>query len=121
MKSVLDLLFNQLLSIITASRIPKLEKNPDLCLDALDGNEVLFEQIISYAHNNIASIFSTYEVIILENRTKLLQIMKDNIGDALLCIILSKKNIIAVLENSNVLEMVHYTDIILIQTLNTSS
>lgn len=113
----LELLYLQLLSIITFDRIPFLEKKPSSCSDAFSGTESLLEQCISNSHRNLACMLGTYEVLIFEKeaRKKLKQIIKENIGNALFCLMISNRGILAIVHGE--IEHIHYTDVILIYNM----
>ena len=112
-------MYNQLVSIITADRIPFIEKKPSSCYEAMSGTETLFEQTISYSHSNLPCMINSYEVLIIDgqSRVKLKSILKKNIGDSLLSICLTKQGIISYEINLKVIQLLHYSDVLLIYNL----
>lgn len=113
----LELLYLQLLSIITFDRMRFLEKKPSSCSDALSGTESLLEQCITNSHRNLACILGTYEVLIFEKeaRKKLKQIIKENIGNSLFCLMVTNQGILTIVNGE--MEYLHYTDVILIYNM----
>jgi hypothetical protein len=117
LNSQLELLWYQLLSIITSQRLIHLEEKPSSFISALQGTEELFEQMIEYTSKSLVSLISSYHVFPIENRSRLNQICSNYLGEALLCclftpdgskmIAMSKSNLISIIQ----------TDIILIQNL----
>ena len=118
LKNTLELLYFQLLSIITIDLIPSIERKPYSCADAMGGTETLFEQTISYSHSNLPCMLGCYEVLIFdkESRTKLYSILKRNLGNALLCLCLTKQGIISYAKGSYI-QNLSYNDVILIYNM----
>ena len=119
--SQLELLYHQLLSIVTSERMPILEEKPSQCARVLSGINESLEQIIEYSNNTMVSLLSSYQVLPIENRQKINNICQENIGNALLCCLITPdaKEIIA-LSKSNLINLT-FSDIILIQCLIISS
>ena len=119
--SQLELLYYQLLSIVTSERMPVLEEKPSSCAKIISGINESFEQIIEYTNNNMVSLLNAFEVLPLPNRNKLNDICTKNRGNALIsCIITSNAKEIISLSKSNLINIA-YSDIILIQCLIMSS
>ena len=119
--SQLDLLYYQLLSIVTSERMPILEEKPSSCAKIISGINESMEQIIEYTNNNMVSLINAYEVLPIFNRNKLNDICNKHRGNALIsCIITSNAKEIISLSKSNLINIT-YTDIILIQCLIMSS
>lgn len=114
-KNTLELLFTQLLSIITTDRIPLIERKPYTCAESMSGTETLFEQSVSYSHNNLPCMIGCFEVMIFEKeaRLKLTQILKQNLGNALLCLCLTKHGLLSYVSGEYV-QVVHHSDVLLI-------
>jgi hypothetical protein len=113
----LELLYHQLLSVITNSRMHALEEKPSTCAKLLTNSNYLFEQMIEYTSHSMVGILKSYQVLPIDNRIKLNEICSKYRGDALVtCLItLNAKEIIA-LSKSSVIELT-YQDMILIQSL----
>ena len=119
--SQLELLYHQLLSIVTSERMPILEEKPSSCSTILSGINESLEQIIEYSSNSMVGILNSYQVIPIENRLKINNICQKNLKNALICCLVTPdaKEIIA-LTKSNLINL-NYNDIILIQCLIMSS
>ena len=119
--SQLELLYHQLLSIVTSERMPILEEKPSSCARILSGINESLEQVIEYTNNTIVSLLGSYQVLPIENRQKINSICQKYIGNALICCIISSdaKEVMA-LSKSNLINLT-YTDMILIQCLIMSS
>ena len=113
----LELLYHQLLSVITNSRMHALEEKPSTCAKLLTNSNYLFEQMIEYTSHSMVGILKSYQVLPIDNRIKLNEICSKYRGDALVtCLItLNAKEIIA-LSKSSVIELT-YQDMVLIQSL----
>ena len=113
----LELLYHQLLSVITNDRMHALEEKPSTCAKLLTNSNYLFEQIIEYSSHSMIGILKSYQVLPIDNRNKLNEICSKYRGDALItCLItLNAKEIIA-LSKSSVIELT-YNDMALIQCL----
>ena len=113
----LELLYHQLLSVITNDRMHALEEKPSTCAKLLYGSNYLFEQIIEYTSHSMVGILKSYQVLPIDNRNKLNEICNKYRGEALInCLItLNAKEIIA-LSKSNVIELT-FSDMTLIQCL----
>ena len=119
--SQLELLYYQLLSIVTSERMPVLEEKPSSCSKIISGINESMEQIIEYTNNNMVSLLNAYEVLPIANRNKLNDICTKHRGNALIsCIITSNAKEIISLSKSNLINIT-YSDIILIQCLIMSS
>lgn len=112
----------QLLSIITSDRISFIEKKPSTCADAMSGTESMFEQTLTYSHSNMACILGSYEIVIFdkESRKKLKSILEENLGEALLSLCITKQGVVAYAE-SKFINIIHYSDILLIYNMLQSS
>ena len=119
--SQLELLYHQLLSIVTSERMPILEEKPSSCGRILSGINESLEQIIEYSNNTMVSLLSSYQVLPIENRRRINKLCQDYIGNALICCLISPdaKEIIA-LSKSNLINLT-FTDMVLIQCLIMSS
>ena len=119
--SQLELLYHQLLSIVTSERMPILEEKPSQCGRILSGINESLEQIIEYSNNTMVSLLSSYQVLPIENRAKINSICQQFIGNALICCLITPdaKEIIA-LSKSNIINLT-FTDMVLIQCLIMSS
>ena len=115
--SQLELLYHQLLSIVTSERMPILEEKPSQCGRILSGINESLEQIIEYTNNSMVSLLSSYQVLPIENRQKINDICQKHLGNALICCMISldAKEILA-LSKSNLINLT-YSDMILIQCL----
>ena len=113
----LELLYHQLLSVITNTRMKALEEKPSSCAKLLTNSNYLFEQMIEYTSHSMVGILNSYQVLPIDNRIKLNEICSKYRGDALIiCLItLNAKEIIA-LSKSTVIEIT-YADMVLIQSL----
>lgn len=113
----LELIYQQLLSVITNDRMHALEEKPSTCAKLLTNSNYLFEQIIEYSSHSMVGILQSYQVLPIDNRNKLNEICSKYRGDALItCLItLNAKEIIA-LSKSSVIELT-YSDMALIQCL----
>jgi actin-related protein 3 len=119
--SQLELLYHQLLSIVTSERMPILEEKPSQCGRILSGINESLEQIIEYSNNTMVSLLSSYQVLPIENRAKINSICQHHLGNALICCLITPdaKEIIA-LSKSNLINLT-FTDMVLIQCLIMSS
>ena len=119
--SQLELLYNQLLSIVTSERMPILEEKPSSCARILSGINESLEQVIEYSNNTMVSLLNSYQVMPIQNRQKINNICQKYIGNALICCIINPdaKEIIA-LSKSNLINLT-FADMILIQCLIMSS
>ena len=119
--SQLELLYHQLLSIVTSERMPILEEKPSQCGRILSGINESLEQIIEYSNNTMVSLLSSYQVLPIENRAKINSICQQFIGNALICCLITPdaKEIIG-LSKSNIINLT-FTDMVLIQCLIMSS
>ena len=119
--SQLELLYHQLLSIVTSERMPILEEKPSQCGRILSGINESLEQIIEYSNNTMVSLLSSYQVLPVENRAKINSICQQFIGNALICCLITPdaKEIIG-LSKSNIINLT-FTDMVLIQCLIMSS
>ena len=83
-----------------------LEEKPATCTKLLTTSNYLFEQIIEYTSHSMAGILQSYQVLPIDNRSKLNEICSRYRGDALItCLItLNAKEIIA-LSKSTVIEL----------------
>ena len=119
--SQLELLYHQLLSIVTSERMPILEEKPSQCGRILSGINESLEQIIEYSNNTMVSLLSSYQVLPIENRAKINSICQQHLGNALICCLITPdaKEIIA-LSKSNLINLT-FTDMALIQCLIMSS
>jgi hypothetical protein len=119
--SQLELLYNQLLSIVTSERMPILEEKPSSCARILSGINESLEQVIEYSNNTMVSLLNSYQVTPIQNRQKINNICHKYIGNALICCIINPdaKEIIA-LSKSNLINLT-FADMILIQCLIMSS
>jgi len=119
--SQLELLYNQLLSIVTSERMPILEEKPSSCARILSGINESLEQVIEYSNNTMVSLLNSYQVMPIQNRQKINNICQKYVGNALICCIINPdaKEIIA-LSKSNLINLT-FADMILIQCLIMSS
>jgi hypothetical protein len=119
--SQLELLYHQLLSIVTSERMPTLEEKPSSCARILSGINESLEQIIEYTNSTMVSLLSSYQVLPIENRQVINNLCQKYIGNALICCIITSdaKEIIA-LSKSNLISLT-FNDMILIQCLIMSS
>ena len=117
--SQLEMIYNQLMSILTVKFYEKLEDNPSKVLTAMGGTENLFEQIIQYSSNSFVSIFNSYQIMNFENfgesREKINKILEENKGNSLYCILMTPYEIISFVHSNQI--TVQASDLILIQTL----
>ena len=113
----LELIYHQLLSVITNDRMHALEEKPSTCTKLLTNSNYLFEQIIEYTSHSMVGVLKSYQVLPIDNRNKLNEICSKYRGEALItCLItLNAKEIIAI-SKSSVIE-IDFSDIILIQCL----
>ena len=119
--SQLELLYHQLLSIVTSERMPILEEKPSSCSTVLSGINESLEQIIEYSNNTLVGLLSSYQVLPIENRQKLNNICHKYLKNALICCLITPdaKEIIS-LSKSNIINL-SFNDMILIQCLIMSS
>jgi hypothetical protein len=119
--SQLELLYQQLLSIVTSERMPILEEKPSSCSTVLSGINESMEQIIEYSSNTLVGLLSSYQVLPIENRQKLNNICHKYLKNALICCLITPdaKEIIS-LSKSSIIN-ISFNDIILIQCLIISS
>ena len=117
--SQLEMIYNQLMSILTVKFYEKLEDNPSKVLTAMGGTENLFEQIIQYSSNSFVSIFNSYQIMNFENfgesREKINKILEENKGNSLYCILMTPYEIISFAHSNQI--TVQASDLILIQSL----
>ena len=115
--SQLELIYHQLLSVITNDRMHALEEKPSTCAKLLTNSNYLFEQIIEYTSHSMVGILKSYQILPIDNRSKLNEICSKYRGEALItCLItLNAKEIIAI-SKSSVIE-IKFSDIVLIQCL----
>jgi hypothetical protein len=115
--SQLELLYHQLLSIVTSERMPILEEKPSSCSTVLSGINESLEQIIEYSNNTLVGLLSSYQVLPIENRQKLNNICHKYLKNALICCLITPdaKEIIS-LSKSNIINL-SFNDVILIQCL----
>ena len=107
--SQLELLYIQLLSIITKPGICKLEEKPSSFNFILEKNIFLFEQIIQYSSHSLSSLIKCFQVSPIENRYKIYDIIY-----VLFCIFDKNANQLISLIKSSYIKIV-YSDIVLIQ------
>ena len=119
--SQLELLYQQLLSIVTSERMPILEEKPSSCSTVLSGINESMEQMIEYSSNTLVGLLSSYQVLPIENRQRLNNICHKYLKNALICCLMTPdaKQIIS-LSISNIINL-SFNDIILIQCLIMSS
>ena len=119
--SQLELLYHQLLSIVTSERMPILEEKPSQCARILSGINESLEQIIEYSNNTMVSLLSSYQVLPIENRQKINNLCQQYLGNALICCLISPdaKQIIG-LSKSSLINLT-FNDMVLIQCLIMSS
>ena len=119
--SQLELLYQQLLSIVTSERMPILEEKPSSCSTVLSGINESMEQMIEYSSNTLVGLLSSYQVLPIENRQRLNNICHKYLKNALICCLMTPdaKQIIS-LSKSNIINL-SFNDIILIQCLIMSS
>ena len=119
--SQLELLYQQLLSIVTSERMPILEEKPSSCSTVLSGINESLEQIIEYSSNTMVGLLNSYHVLPIENRQKLNNICQKYLKNALICCLITPdaKEIIS-LSKSNIIKL-SFNDMILIQCLIISS
>ena len=115
--SQLELLYNQLLSVITNDRIHNLEEKPSTCSKLLSGTNILFEQIIEYTSHSMVGLLKSYQVLPIDNRSKLNEICTKYRGEALItCIMTKKAKEIIAISKSNLINLT-FGDVALIQCL----
>ena len=115
--SQLELLYIQLLSIITKPGICKLEEKPSSFNSILEKKIYLFEQIIEYSSHSFSSLIKCFQVSPIENRYKIYDIIsKNKIEYVLFCIFDKNANQLISLIKSSYIKIV-YSDIVLIQNL----
>ena len=104
--SQLELLYQQLLSIVTSERMPILEEKPSSCSTVLSGINESLEQIIEYSNNTMVGLLNSYQVLPIENRQKLNNICHKYLKNALLCCLITPdaKEIIS-LSKSNIINI----------------
>ena len=113
--SQLELLYIQLLSIITKPGICKLEEKPSSFNFILEKNIFLFEQIIQYSSHSLSSLIKCFQVSPIENRYKIYDIIsKNKIDYVLFCIFDKNANQLISLIKSSYIKIV-YSDIVLIK------
>ena len=115
--SQLEYLWYQLLSIITAQRVSRLEEKPVSFVSALQDTEELFEQMIDYTSKSLVSLISSYHVLPLENRNKLNNVCDNYLGEALMCCLFTPDGSKLLAISKNEVISVVQSDIILIQNL----
>ena len=119
--SQLELLYQQLLSIVTSERMPILEEKPSSCSTVLSGINESMEQMIEYSSNTLVGLLSSYQVLPIENRQRLNNICHKYLKNALICCLMTPDaKQISSLSKSNIIKL-SFNDIILIQCLIMSS
>ena len=119
LKSQLEFLYLQLMSILTENFFIKLEDNPSKYLSSITGSEILFENMIKYTSHSFVSLFNSYQILKCDFREKLNKICEDNLGKARLMIILNSNEIISLSHHPDI--KIISSDIILLQNLIFSS
>lgn len=71
LNSQLEYLYLQLVSIITADRLIRLEDNPRNLYNALSDTNELFEQIITYTTHSLISLLNSYQTLVLDANTRI--------------------------------------------------
>ena len=117
--SQLELLYHQLLSIITNDRMHALQEKPATCAKFILDSNPIFEQLIEYTTHSLLAILKSYQVLPIDNRNKLNEICSKNRGESLITALITatEKEIFA-MSKSSVIEL-KYSDMLLIQCLIT--
>ena len=117
--SQLELLYHQLLSIITNDRMHALQEKPATCAKFILDSNPIFEQLIEYTTHSLLAILKSYQVLPIDNRNKLNEICSKNRGESLITALITAtdKEIFA-MSKSSVIEL-KYSDMLLIQCLIT--
>lgn len=68
--SQLEYLYLQLVSIITADRLTRLEDNPSNLYNALSDTNELFEQIITYTTNSMSSLLNSFQILVMDSNAR---------------------------------------------------
>ena len=68
--SQLEYLYLQLVSIITADRLTRLEDNPSNLYNALSDTNELFEQIITYTTNSMSSLLNSFQILVMDSNSR---------------------------------------------------
>ena len=112
----LELLYHQLLSVLTNDRMKALEEKPATCAKLLLDCNYLFEQMIEYTSHSMIGILQSYQVLPIENRNKLNEICSKYRGSALItCLITTNAKEIIAISKSSVIELT-FSDVVLIQS-----
>ena len=113
----LELLYHQLLSIITNDRMHALEELPSTCAKFILEANPQFEQLIEISTHSLVSILKAYQVLPMDNRSKLNEICAKYRGESLITSLMTAddKEIFA-MSKSSVIE-IKYADMLLIQSL----
>ena len=113
----LELLYHQLLSIITNDRMHALEELPSTCAKFILEANPQFEQLIEISTHSLVSILKAYKVLPMDNRSKLNEICAKYRGESLITSLMTAddKEIFA-MSKSSVIE-IKYADMLLIQSL----
>ena len=115
LKSQLEYLNNQLMSILTNDFYKKLKDNPSRYLSIINKNEILFENMIYYTSHSFVSLFNSFQVFKCDFREKLNKICEENIGSARIMIIMTSYEIISLSHHPDI--KINSSDIILLQNL----
>ena len=115
LKSQLEYLNNQLMSILTNDFYKKLKDNPSRYLSIINKNEILFENMIYYTSHSFVSLFNSFQVFKCDFREKLNKICEENIGIARIMIIMTSYEIISLSHHPDI--KINASDIILLQNL----
>ena len=115
--SQLQLLYYQLLSIITKPGIPNLEEKPSNFNFILEKKIYLFEQIIEYSSHSLTSLINCYQILPIENRNKFYEIISKNKNEFVLCCLFDNfaNKLISLCKASFI--NFNFSDIVLIQNL----
>jgi hypothetical protein len=71
LNSQLEYLYLQLVSIITADRLTRLEENPRNLYNALSDTNELFEQIITYSTHSMAFMLNSFQTLVIDSTTRI--------------------------------------------------
>ena len=119
LRSQLEFLYLQLMSILTNQNFERLKINPSKCLTAMSGTDILFEQMIKFTSHSMVSLLKSYQVLPIQNRDRINKICEENRGDALICMVLTPNEIVAIAHSDQI--MLTSSDILLLQNLIFSS
>ena len=119
LRSQLEFLYLQLMSILTNQNFERLKINPSKCLTAMSGTDILFEQMIKFTSHSMVSLLKSYQVLPIQNRDRINKICEENRGDALICMVLTPNEIVAIAHSDQI--MLTSNDILLLQNLIFSS